>query len=232
MEFALIHGGYHGGWVWEPVLSLLDGHALAVDLPGRGDHPAPLDEVTVERCADSVAADVTAAGLGPLAIVGHSLGGVVVPAAADRLAGRVEQLVFVASLIAPDGKCAFDAFPPELRSRADERLRDTGGAGTTIDIDHHRDMLCNDLTDEQAAWVLERLVPDSLNLFTDRVDWGRAGRVHCHYVKLLQDRSLPPPMQDVMIGLLPDGTTLHEIDAGHEVMISQPEALAEILRDL
>ncbi len=232
MDFALIHGGYHGRWVWDPLLGHLDGRAIAVDLPGRGAHPLPLGEVTIDGCADSVAADVAAAGLGPLAVVAHSLGGVVAPAAADRLAGQVEHLVFVSSLVAPDGKCSFDAFPPDLRARADERLRSTGNAVTEIGLEHHRDMLCNDLTDDQTAWVLERLVPDSLNFFTDPVHWGRAVGVPCHYVKLLKDRSLPPPMQDVMIGLLPGGTTVHEIDAGHEVMVSRPDALAKVLREL
>lgn len=232
IDMVLVHGGYHGAWVWEPLLPHLDGRGLAVDLPGRGVHPAPLDEVTVESCARSVAADVRAVDLGSLTVVAHSLGGVSAPAIADRLADRVRQMVFVACLVAPDGMSAMDAFPPALRERAGERLRHRGGAASDISRSHHRDQLCNDLSDVQADWVLDRLVPDSFNLFSDRVDWGAARHLPCHYVKLLQDRSLAVDMQDLMISLLPPDTKVHEIDAGHEVMVSRPEALAEVLLSL
>ena len=42
--FVLIHGGHQGSWFWERVTPLLDGSALAVDLPGRGRHPADLSD--------------------------------------------------------------------------------------------------------------------------------------------------------------------------------------------
>ena len=46
--FVLIHGGAHSSRCWEPTVPLLDGPVLAIDLPGRGAHPAPLDAVRLE----------------------------------------------------------------------------------------------------------------------------------------------------------------------------------------
>src|SRR5262245_31942476 len=59
---VLVHGGGLDGRCWEPLLPHLEGSMLAVDLPGRGAHPAPLDAVTFADCAESVRCDVDAAG--------------------------------------------------------------------------------------------------------------------------------------------------------------------------
>jgi pimeloyl-ACP methyl ester carboxylesterase len=40
---VLIHGGANDSRCWDLLLPLLGGPALAVDLPGRGAHPAELD---------------------------------------------------------------------------------------------------------------------------------------------------------------------------------------------
>jgi hypothetical protein len=56
------------------------------------------------------------------------------------------------------------------------------------------------------------------------------------FVKLLRDQSLPPPLQDQLVANLeasPGGTVnVVEIDAGHDVMITRPEALAAAFNQL
>jgi hypothetical protein len=49
------------------------------------------------------------------------------------------------------------------------------------------------------------------------------------YVKLLRDQALTPAMQDDFIRNAGPGCAVHELDAGHNAMISQPRALAAIL---
>jgi len=72
---VLVHGGSFAASCWDLVVEQLGGPALAVDLPGRGTHPAPLATVTIETAAASVAADVDAAGFDDIVLVGHSLAG-------------------------------------------------------------------------------------------------------------------------------------------------------------
>ena len=55
---VLVHGGFHGAWCWERLLPHLESPVLAVDLPGRGKHPAEMAEVTVEACVRSVISDM------------------------------------------------------------------------------------------------------------------------------------------------------------------------------
>ncbi|MCB0994292.1 MAG: alpha/beta fold hydrolase [Acidimicrobiales bacterium] len=228
--YVLIHGGYHGAWCWEPLLPYLRRRALAVDLPGRGTHPAPLDSVTIEASARSVVADVDAAGFDQVVVVAHSLGGATAPAVARLLGDRVRHLVFVSCLLARDGESIAQGFPPELMERALEQVQQSG-PGSEIDEEHHRHMLCNDLTEQQSRWVLDHVVPDSPAFFTDPVHWGSAKALPATYLRLLRDQALPPNMQDVMISRLAQCDVV-EIDSGHQVMISQPERLAAVLESL
>ena len=70
----------------------------AVELPGHGDEPLA-GEATVPALAEAVAAGLDAAGLGPVHLVGHSLGGAV----AIALAAEHPSLVRSLALIAPAG---------------------------------------------------------------------------------------------------------------------------------
>ena len=70
---VLVHGGGLDSRCWDPLLTHLPGPVLAVDLPGRGAHPAPLGSVTFATCAASVRDDVDAAGFDEIVLVGTRL---------------------------------------------------------------------------------------------------------------------------------------------------------------
>jgi pimeloyl-ACP methyl ester carboxylesterase len=227
---VLVHGGYHGAWCWERLLPWLDAPSLAVDLPGRGIHPLDLDAVSIDLSADSVLSDTDAAGFDHVLLVGHSLAGATLPVIAGRLGHRVEHLVFVSCLVVPDGQSVLTMTPPGQREQFDRRLRTGPGETTELSPDHHHGLLGNDLDEEQWSYVRDRVGPDSMRFFTDPVTWG----VHVPhqprtYVRLLQDRAVPLEDQDEMIRRLGPGVTVHDVDAGHEVMITQPRPLAAIV---
>jgi pimeloyl-ACP methyl ester carboxylesterase len=191
------------------------------------------DDVHLEASADLVAADVAAAGLTGIVLVGHSLGGASLPAIAARLGDRVDELVFLGALVVADGQTAFSGLSPDELAERMRRLNITTGARTELDPETHRALLCNDMDEEQTAEVLARVGPDSLNFFIEEVRWTpEVAALPRHYVRLSQDRAVPPPVADQMIARLGPGTRVHEIDAGHEVMITRPDALAALLCSL
>jgi pimeloyl-ACP methyl ester carboxylesterase len=80
--FVLVHGGYHGGWCFEPLVAALAAHghgALAPDLP-IDDADAGYEEYAA-AVLDAMAAVDDAA---EIVLVGHSLGCYVVPMVAAR----------------------------------------------------------------------------------------------------------------------------------------------------
>ena len=99
MTVVLIHGGGATARFWDRLLPYLDGASLAVDLPGRGSRPADLATLTVDREVASVAADIEAGVRdGPVTLVAHSSGGLVVPGVVAALGGRVGAIVLNAAL--------------------------------------------------------------------------------------------------------------------------------------
>ena len=101
---VLVHGSGNTSRTWDPVVAGLARPVLAVDLPGRRYRPADLTLGTVEGSAATVVAAVRAARLGPVVLVGHSAGGLILPAVAAQLGRQVRHLLFVAALIAAHGQ--------------------------------------------------------------------------------------------------------------------------------
>jgi pimeloyl-ACP methyl ester carboxylesterase len=102
MTYLLVHGGGSTARFWDRLVPLLDRPFLAVDLPGRGSKPADLATITVDDEMASVVADVDAAGLaGPIVLVAHSSGGLVVPGVVAGLGGRVAHVVLNAAWYRP-----------------------------------------------------------------------------------------------------------------------------------
>jgi len=245
----LVHGGAHGAWCWQPMLPYLDARALAVDLPPKAirgctvDVPPPPETATIglREFADAVLAAAGEAGLARFALVGHSMGGLTIAEVARRAPERVSHLIFVSCLVPPEGGAVVDALPEAVRDmtrEAMQRARDGDvSMGPGMDDALKRFMFCNDMTEEQTRFVLERCGHECPSAFLDTVT--RAGippELRKTYVRLLRDQALEPAVQDEQVAHLrasPGGPVeVVELDCGHDAMVSRPRDLATILNAL
>jgi pimeloyl-ACP methyl ester carboxylesterase len=228
---VLIHGGGLDGRSWDRLIPSIAGEAIAVDLPGRGAHPAPLDAINFADCATSVVGDIDAAGYNEVVLVGHSLAGCSMPAMIGLLGRRVRHAVFVACTVPEDGSSAIDTLEPEVRAM----IRDAPepDEATAMDPALAKVVLGNDLDEEQLAWCVERLVPDAPRLSADPVDLAplRASPAARTWVRTLQDIIVPAEKQ-LRFARNVERCPVVDLDAGHMCMISQPEALSHILNDI
>ncbi|MGO8859645.1 MAG: alpha/beta fold hydrolase [Acidimicrobiales bacterium] len=229
MPIVLIHGGGLDSRCWERLLPELLGPVLAIDLPGRGAHPAPLASVDFAYCAASVRDDVDAAGFDSVLLVGHSLAGCSMPAMVALMGQRVAGLVFVACTVPESGHSAFDTLDPDIQAMilaAGEPLEPR-----PMDPALAKVVLGNDLDDEQFAWCAERLVPEAPRLTTEPVDLSPLrAPMPCTWVRTLRDLIVPAAKQLRFSGNVGNCPVV-DIDAGHMCMVSRPVALAEILND-
>jgi pimeloyl-ACP methyl ester carboxylesterase len=90
--FILIHGANHSSRCWEPMIDHLNAPVLAIDLPGRGRHGAPLDQPHLSDFIESAVADIEEAGLRDAILVGHSMAGLSIPGIVDRVHDRLRQI--------------------------------------------------------------------------------------------------------------------------------------------
>ncbi len=82
----LIHGAWQGSWAWGALYALPAGCGLtaqAIDLPGNGVDGSDPADVTFEACLQHLYGVVRALGR-PVSLVGHSGGGLLVTAFAER----------------------------------------------------------------------------------------------------------------------------------------------------
>jgi len=230
--FVLVHGGFHDARCWERLVPRLSRPALAVDLPGRGARPAPMEEVTLEACVRSVLADLDASGFERAVLVGHSLGGATVPVVAARRPERIAHLVLLSTLLAPEGGAIVDGFLPDTRAQAIRRLGERGDARIEMDEAHHREMLNDDMSEEDVAFCVRLHIPESRHLFTDRATRATLpDDLPRTYIRLRRDLSVSWAQQEHAISLLP-GLEIREIDAPHPAMVTHPQEVAAILNEI
>lgn len=214
--YVLVPGFWLGGWAWDEV-------ATALRAEGHDVHQvSPLLEPGT-RVADHV--DQLTGLLGDLdevVLVGHSYGGLIITAAADRMPERVARLVYVDTGPLPDGMSQADfegarpqqvdgmlPVPAEAPANAEgfdwAVIRDRGRAqpiATATDPVHHG-----------GAW---RAVPRTgiLCSFTEAQLRGLAATV---------------PAFALMVG---EDWSYAELPTGHWPMFSEPRALGSALSDL
>lgn len=218
---VLVHGGGLDRRQWELVPPFLEAPAIAVDLPGRGRHPAELESVTFADCADSVADDVDAAGFEEVVLVGHSLAGCSMPSIAERLGDRVRHAVFVACTVPEKGLSATDTLDPTLMEQVERG-----------ELDLMSFVFGTDLTDEQRTWCAERTVDEAPALARAPVDPTPLRRVPSTWIRTLADLIVPADRQLRFTANVGDGCRVIDLDAGHMCMVGQPEATAALLNEI
>lgn len=226
--FVLVHGSFHGGWCWRKVAPVLReaGHEVHTPtLTGLGDrshlvHPGAGLHVNVE----DVVRAIEFADLQEVVLVGHSYGGLVVTGAVERVADRVERLVYLDGYLPEDGDTAWD-LTPDVRPVWEKRAREDGYGWLVPPPDPAEAYGVTDSDD--LAWLRSKLVPTPLSTHEERLRApdGRAGELQRTYVSCTEYGAF----QDAARKAREAGLDYHEIETGHDAMVTAPAALNELL---
>jgi pimeloyl-ACP methyl ester carboxylesterase len=235
-NFAFLHGGGQGGWVWAETIAAMqaaaDVQCLALDAPGCGTkRDRDTSRIAFDDIARELVEDVRAAGLSDVVLVGHSQAGMEMPQMAELAPGLFRKLVFVTCSAPLPGKTTLDQMGMGLHGSHREQVGWPLDPLTSSMEDRYRVMFCNDMDDAAANAFLGKLGGDMWpQVCYEHSDWRRdhlAG-MPVTYVKCLQDMSLPPAWQDRFAERL-HADKVVAIEAGHQVMTTQPRALAALL---
>ena len=131
--FILVPGAWHGAWAFEAVIPLLeqDGHTVhSLTLTGLrpGDDAATVAHANLDTHATDVVSLLESAQITDATLVGHSYGGMVIYAAADRAGGRVSRLVHLDAYVPRDGESCWSLTSENYRQLFINGATDTGYA--------------------------------------------------------------------------------------------------------
>jgi pimeloyl-ACP methyl ester carboxylesterase len=238
VNFALLHGGGQGSWIWAETIAALkaqsDGSAncVSLDVPGCGAKRArDTSAIEFDDIARELNADIEAAGMRDVVLVGHSQGGTVIPRMVELAPNLFSRLIYVTCDAPPPGIRVIKLMGSCLHGEREDRIGWPLDPKTTSLQDLYRVMFCNDMPPHQRDEFLAELDQDMwpLSSYTHQ-DWhyDRPASMPATYVLCLQDMSLPLGWQKRFAERLRVDRTL-EIDAGHQVMNSQPQTLAKVL---
>src|SRR5689334_15631432 len=115
-NYLLVHGAWHGGWCWRRVVPLLRaaGHEVFTPtLTGLGERVHLLTrDVGLDTHAQDVIGVLEYEDLRDVVLVGHSYGGMVITAVAERAAERLAHLVYLDAFVPRDGQSQMDLLGP------------------------------------------------------------------------------------------------------------------------
>ncbi|MFM7029129.1 MAG: alpha/beta fold hydrolase [Chakrabartia sp.] len=232
--FILIHGAWHGGWSFDPIVPLLtaEGHqVIHPHLPGMGGTRDELAQATLANWADYVA-DLCRTAAGPVILAGHSRGGLVISEAAERAPDAISALVYICAMMLPSGlsREQWRAMAEPNPAFRDIILPHESGIATIIDTARAGAIFAQLSPDEAVQAVLPRLMaePDQPRLTPLALTAERYGQVPRHYIECLYDKTIPLSDQRQMQALQPCASVT-ALPADHSPFLSTPEALAEAL---
>lgn len=215
--FVLVPGMCHGAWCFDQLTASLRGaghHVVAVTLSGVAERAHVLrGGVNLDtHITDVLAAIDTVPARDDLVLVGHSYGGMVITGVADRIAERVDSLVFVDAVVPRDGESCWDLVNDEER-RWYIGVDDSGFGVPPLPFFDER------ATSHPLASVLQPLrVRGDLTRFRQRtfvyaLEWPGESPLQRSFERVRHD----PAWQ------------VHELDGKHNLMRDKPDELLDIL---
>jgi pimeloyl-ACP methyl ester carboxylesterase len=231
-RFLLVHGSCHGAWCWRDVLTEIEqlGYdAEAIDLPGHGQDQTPANTITLDLYAEAILEAVTRnQALGPTVVVGHSMAGYAITAAAERAPEQIAQLIYVCAYAPVSGKSLADMRRDGPRQLLQDAILISDDRVTfQFDPAKLEAKFYHDCPEGTLAYAKAHLTPQPiLPQATPLVVTERSANLPKRYIRCADDRAIPPEYQITMSEGWADTVTL---DCGHSPFFAQPRALAKAL---
>ena len=227
--FVVAHGAWSAGWAWRKMHRPMRaaGHELwTPTMTGIGErvHLAART-VDLETHISDMLAVLEFEDLRDVVLVGHSYGGIVATAVADRARDRVSRLVYLDAFVPEDGQSLLDLVPRETREAMRGAAQDDGDGWLVPP-----NPIPSDTADADAEWIRHRRMPHPLATFEapfrtigGAIDKPRS-YIYCTRVgpgdpfRTFAERARMTP-----------GWTCHRLDASHSPHVTTPEPLRDLL---
>jgi pimeloyl-ACP methyl ester carboxylesterase len=225
---VLVHGAFADASSWNGVVELLQAEGLKVTAP-----PNPLRGIAIDS---AYIAGVLAQIRGPILAVGHSYGGAVLSNAATN-AENVLGLVYVAAFAPDEGETLADIEGDSKDSVLNTALLQlqypTGqGTGTAVELAidpaKFHDAFAADLPEKQAAVMAATQRPVAAAAFAEPNGTPAWKNLPSWAVVATGDKAAGSDVVRSMAQRA--GAAITEVEGSHVIMISQPQAVTDVIR--
>ena len=229
-HFLLIHGAWHGGWVWNEISEILNYQGYSVSTPtltGLGEKKHLLSsKITIDTFIEDVVNHIIFENLNNIILVGHSFAGSVISGVADRLKDRIQKLIYFDAVILKDGQKPFDIAPKELVKQRIE-LAKRFGNGISIPAPSADAFGVFDV--KKSLLLEEKLTPHPLSTYQSKLtiknEIGNGIPLFYIFCNDPVYKSLESSREVVRKLKWP----IFELNAGHDAMLTHPKETLNLL---
>ncbi|MEP9390547.1 alpha/beta hydrolase [Mesorhizobium sp. KR9-304] len=217
-SIILVHGGFVDGSGWQGVYGALrkDGYNVTIV---QNPTKSLADDVAFTRRA-------IAAQDGPVVLVGHSYGGVVVTEAGTD--EKVRAVVYIAAFAPDKGESVSTLIAnPPPGAPVPPILPPVDGF-LALDKAKFAASFAADVDAETAAFMADSQVPWGVEALTGAVTAPAWKVKPSYYIVASEDHMIPPPAQRMMAERA--GSTVAEVAGSHAVYVSKPGDVAALIR--
>lgn len=231
--FVLVHGSWHDGSAWEPVIKHLEakGHqAFAPTIAGHGK--GVNKNVNHAQCTQSIIDYIVDKDLTDIVLLGHSFGGTIIAKVAEAIHERIRRLIFLDAFVLNDGESLRDILPPDYQTLNDQLARTSDDNTLMLPFEIWRETFLNDTDLDLAKSSYAQLSPEPYQPLIDKLDLKQfySLPIPKSYLYCTEDNVLPQgeqwgwhPRMSNRLGLF----RLVQMPGSHEVIFSNPIGLAE-----
>ena len=217
-NIVLVHGGFVDGSGWEGVHKILK---------NQGYNVAVVQNPTISLEDDvAVTKRAIAAQGGPVILVGHSYGGVVITEAGTD--PNVAALVYITAFAPDKGESVSSLIKDPPAGAPVPPILPPQDGFLFLDRAKFADSFAADLPAEKAAFMADSQVPWGLNALGGQITEPAWRTKPSWYLVVTEDKMIPPPAQEFMSKRA--GSTVERIAGSHSIYVSQPQAVADLIK--
>ena len=217
VSVVLVHGGFVDGSGWQGVYNILQPHGYRVSIVQNPTISLDDDVAVTKR--------VIAAQPGPVILVGHSYGGVVITQAGND--PKVAGLVYIAAFAPDKGESVAKLIADPPPGAPVPPILPPRDGFLMLDQERFAASFAADVPEDQAGFMASSQVPWGVAALEGTVSEAAWTSKPSWYLVATDDRMIPPPAQHVMAKRA--GATVVESKGSHAVYVSQPAAVAALI---
>jgi len=216
-NIVLVHGGFVDGSGWQPVYKILTGEGFRARIV-QNPTVTLSDDVAVTKRA-------IAAADGPVILVGHSYGGVIISEAGTD--PKVKGLVYIAAFAPDQGESVSSLIANPPPGTPVPPILPPQDGFLFLDRSKFAASFAADVAPELAAFMGDSQVPWGVEALAGAVSKPAWRLKPSWYLVATEDKMIPPPAQRQMAKRAESKVV--EAPGSHSVYVSKPKVVADLI---